>query len=50
MGLSSLAGAMTLTNVFVQRGMLAPILIIVLFIVGVAIQAGRFWSEQSRTG
>jgi hypothetical protein len=45
-GLSSLAGAVTLSSVFVQRGALAPIVIVVLFIIGVVIQTGWLWNER----
>jgi hypothetical protein len=47
-GLSSLAGAVTLTNIFLPRGTLAILAIIVLFVIGVAIQGGWLWSEKRR--
>ena len=47
--LSSLVGAVTLANIFIPRGTLSIVAIIVLFIVGVAIQAGWFWSERKNT-
>jgi hypothetical protein len=47
-GLSSLIGAITLTNLFVPRGSLTVLAIIVLFILGVAIQAGWLWRERRR--
>jgi hypothetical protein len=48
--LSSLGGAVTLTNIFLPRHTLALVVIVILFIVGVTIQAGWFWSEKRRTG
>jgi hypothetical protein len=48
-GLSSLAGALALTNVFTPLGVPAPIAMVVLFVIGVAIQAGWWQSEKRRT-
>ncbi|MBI5302306.1 MAG: DUF4203 domain-containing protein [Chloroflexi bacterium] len=45
-GLSSLAGAITLTNVLLPRGAMAIIAIVVLFVVGVMIQVGWLWREK----
>lgn len=45
-GLSSLAGAMSLTNVFLPRSALALLVMVVLFVIGVAIQAGWWQSER----
>jgi hypothetical protein len=47
-GLSSLAGAMALTNVFLPRSALALLAVVVLFVIGVAIQAGWWQSEKRR--
>ena len=49
MALSSLVGAITLTNVFIPSGTLAFVAIIVLFIIGMAIQSGWMWSQRRRT-
>ncbi len=48
-GLSSLAGAISLTQILLPRSALALIAIVVLFVVGVAIQAGWWQSERRRT-
>jgi len=45
-GLSSLMGAITLTDVFVPRSTLALGAIVVLFLIGVVIQAGWWGSER----
>jgi len=47
-GLSSLAGALTLTQVFLPRHALALIALVALFAIGVAIQAGWWQSEKRR--
>jgi hypothetical protein len=49
MALSSLAGAITLTKIFIPTGSLALVAIIVLFIIGMAIQSGWMWSQRRRT-
>ncbi|MBI5034996.1 MAG: hypothetical protein HZB51_31095 [Chloroflexi bacterium] len=49
MALSSLAGAITLTNIFVPPGTIAIVVIIILFIIGMAIQSGWIWYQQRRT-
>ncbi len=49
-GLSSLAGAITLTSVFLPRSELALLAMVVLFCIGLAIQAGWWRSEKRRTG
>lgn len=46
--LSSLAGAATLANIFFPRDTWAMVAIIVLFIIGVSIQAGWSWSDKRR--
>lgn len=46
-GLSSLAGALTLTEVFLPRHAFAWIALIGLFVIGVAIQAG-WWRREKR--
>jgi hypothetical protein len=48
-GLSSLVGALALTNVFLPRHALALVAIVVLFVIGVSIQAGWWQSERRRT-
>jgi len=48
-GLSSLAGALTLTNVFLPHHALALLAIVILFAIGVAIQGGWLWNEKRRT-
>ena len=48
-GLSSLAGALTLTNVFLPHHSLALLAIVILFAIGVAIQGGWLWNEKRRT-
>jgi hypothetical protein len=47
-GLSSLVGALTLTNVFLPRSALALLATIVLFIIGVSIQAAWWQSGKRR--
>jgi hypothetical protein len=47
--LSSLLGAITLTDVFVPRSTLTLVVIIVLFVIGVVIQAGWWGTERRRT-
>ena len=47
-GLSSLAGALTLTQIFLPRHALALIAIVVLFVIGVAIQVSWWQSEKRR--
>lgn len=47
--LSSLIGAVKLMNIFIPRGTLTFVAIIVLALIGVAIQAGMFWSEKLKT-
>ncbi|MBM3129247.1 MAG: DUF4203 domain-containing protein [Chloroflexi bacterium] len=47
-GLSSLVGALTLTQVFLPRHALALIAFVALFVLGVAIQAGWWQSEKRR--
>ncbi len=47
--LSSLAGALTLTEVFLPRHALALIALVGLFIIGVTIQAGWWQSEKRRS-
>ncbi|MCI0475986.1 MAG: DUF4203 domain-containing protein [Anaerolineales bacterium] len=46
--LSSLAGALTLTEVFLPRHALALLALVALFIVGVILQAGWWQSEKRR--
>lgn len=46
--LSSLVGALTLTEVFLPRHALALLALVVLFIVGVILQAGWWQSEKRR--
>lgn len=48
-GLSSLAGAVTIASIFAPRGPLSVIVIAVLFVVGVLIQTGLFRGRQVRT-
>ena len=47
--LSSLLGAITLTDVFVARSTLTLVVIIVLFVIGIVIQAGWWGTERRRT-
>jgi hypothetical protein len=47
-GLSSLAGAITLANVFLPRSALGLLAIGVLFVIGAAIQVGWWQGEQGR--
>ncbi|MEW5718315.1 MAG: hypothetical protein AB1817_06810 [Chloroflexota bacterium] len=47
-GLSSLAGAMALTQIFLPRSAFALAALVVLFIIGVAIQVGWWQSERRR--
>jgi len=47
-GLSSLVGALTLTNVFLPRSALALLATLVLFIIGVSIQAAGWQSDKRR--
>ena len=50
MALSSLVGAITLTNVFLPSGgTIALAAIIILFIIGMAIQSGWIWQQRRRT-
>ena len=45
-GLSSLVGAVTLTNVFLPRSPLALLAIVILFVIGVSVQAAWWQSEK----
>ena len=48
-GLSSLMGAITLTQIVLPRSALALLAVIVLFVIGVAIQTGWWQSERRRS-
>ncbi len=49
-GLSSLAGALTIIDVLALHGMVAIVLALVLFFIGVAVQTGLWRSRPSRGG